>query len=644
MQSPPIRRALLASAAPFILCLPLVAQDPQTDPDVSEAAAEDVVTFEVPVTYENLDALGNEWAPDRPMVTTRGAGDLADKVLIKWSDVLLQKFDTFVQPIDGSSNPRESALTLINALVGSSMLGAAGTTLGGAGGGALIGGVITSESGGWGAAPGLALGGGAGMAVGSAQIAGTVIAALLLTDEIEKRYPYENGGVRRRGLDEDEADIAVDDDLWADPPEWLAEEIAAATADRSADSGAADAVEEGDEEGVAEASDEVDTRGLDGRKGRTRTSRTATARTNTARVARSSRGRAPTGYAGPQESMFIHLVGELIGPRVRDLARHWDRMPGLPPAVRAQLQRSEKPLRDWVRRIDYVRTNKRLSPDSPKAMPLSAWQKAALQTLSGGANTGVWLDAFAIGRTKISVDGKNVSWTTPRALREFGAPSKFTANVGNLYAKVNGFGGSLSAKIEPGDFDLSLGSARIENNRIEVGFSVRSGKRIASVSVKGKLGNIERTLFSFKPKLRKTFSGSVRFKLSNNGGLSLDSVRLGNLDLSLGMGKIDNPMLAPLDGLRKSLEKKIVSELSKLLGEHMGWSSLFRNLGNYAPKNLLAILNKSATDLGLSSIESLHGIAIRNGQLELKVRCTSWNGAPTVEHRKYAAHLRRLFR
>lgn len=528
-----------------------------------------------------------------------GPGTAAEKALLDWQAMLLKKFDAFVQPIDAKANPREQAYTMLNAFVGAGLMGAAGCVVGGGGIGAAAGIAITAGSEGLGAGFGVAAfaaGTGAGIAAGGATLGGTVLGAMYLAMEIEKRYPYDQYAVQTRDLEGGSGTAPGYDD----PEEWIAADLFAELSRSGAGSGGAAAVP---------AADAVTTRDL--------------ASTSGGSTSRSVR------YAGVQESLFVHLVADIVSPQIDSLARHFDQTPGLSAAQRKQLADLGKPLQRGFQQLSYVRANRRIAPTAPPAMPLSTWQSAVTRTLGGdtAALQGVLLDSLAIGRTSLQVDSGKVTWTTPKALRTAGANSAYTAQIATSPARVKTDLGTVSAAIKPGSFKVTLGSVEVAGDRLRVGFAVPRNSTLGTFAVSGQPAVGPSLQHTVAPKLAADLTGHVLFRVAGTG-LVVDRVSVGAMQLGLAL-----PNFGPLEGLKKDFERELLARASALLGSGFGWGSLFDGLKASMAQNILTSLNGMADQLKLGQIQSLRGLAIRNGKLEATVDATTWRGLPVPDQR-----------
>ncbi len=572
------------------------------------AQGEEEKTFEVPAEARGVLWDGavpdNVVCADPTLIGDRdlNANDEMMQSFLKLLNIYTDFVDENLKGFDGSMSQREAAFHAVNLIMVSGVVWPPTLTATGAG----IGAIALSETG-----PG-ALGGGiAGGVIGGAAGTGAMCAQIMLAValglHVNEKYP----DVDTRDLPmADGSDVA----LFDDPEAWVIEDL------RVAASGAA-----------TEAVGDRDLRG--GTEPRAKVA-------NASMVGRA--GGASSRYAGPWESLFLHLVQEAAAPQVDQLARYWERYPGLSAAQKAQLGKAAA-FKPFVAQIAYIRANGRLSSKSKPAMPLSGWQRSVTRLLSGdqGAMQQLWLDCFAIGNTRLDVSSDKLTWTTPTALRRVGAPSSFSTGIGATNARVNGFGGSLAASVEPGDFKITLGSAQISGDRVRVSFKIGKG-RLLDLAVKGELGPAKHQ-FKASPSLRRDLSGNLEFAVVGYG-LQLKKVSLGRLDLNLGVNL--PAALKPIEGLLKDFENKVVDAAEDLVGEKLGFARVFDDLDKYVPKQLLELLNKTAGEYGLAQVQSITGLALRNGKLEANVRAVEWHGVPSLDAavRKFSARVQQLAR
>lgn len=566
------------------------------------AQSEDEKAFEVPA-----ESRGVSWSgvvPDNSVFadpTLIGGRDLdANDPMMQPFLKLLSTYTSFVDDnlkgFDGSMSKREAAFHAVNLILVTGVVWPPTLTAAGAG----IGAVALSESG-----PGAIGGGVAGGVVGGAAGTGAMcvqmMLAVALALEMNDKYP-----------DVDTRDLPMADGtdvpLFDDPEQWIVDDLAANAG------------------GVA-----VGDRGL-GSGG------------NTARVANASATRGPGNragsYAGPWESLFLHMVGEAAAPQVDQLARYWQNFPGLSRAQKAQLEQCSN-LRPLVEQIAYIRANGRLTSKSKSAMPLSGWQRTVNKLLSGdqAAAQQLWLDCFAIGNTRLEVRSDKLTWTTPAALRRVGAPSTFSTGIGAVNTRVSGFGGTLAASVEPGDFRITLGSAQISGDRVRVNFTIGKG-RLLDLAVKGEFGPAKHQ-FKASPSLRRDLTGTLEFAVAGYG-LQLKKVSLGRVDLNLGVNL--PAALQPIEGLLKDFEAKLLDAAEDLIGKKLGFDKVFDDLDRYVPKQLLELFNKTAGEYGLAEVQSLLSLALRNGKLEANVTAVEWVKVPTLDGvlRQFGARVQQI--
>ncbi|MEZ5964396.1 MAG: hypothetical protein R3F56_11170 [Planctomycetota bacterium] len=513
---------------------------------------------------------------------------------------LLGVYTDFVEKnlkgFDGTVSQREAAFHAVNLVLVTGVVWPPTMTAAGAS----IGAIALSETG-----PG-ALGGGVaggviGGAAGTGAMCAQVMLAVAMALELNDKYPEV--GTRDLGM----AD-GVDLPLFRDPEEWIVEDLLAAAVAGNGDGS----------EAVGERSLETNGR-------------------VTLQRARSA------SHAGQWESLFVHLIREIAAPQVDQLARHWQNYPGLSAAKRKQIEQFAG-LRPLVEQIAYIRANGRLSGSSKPAMPLTTWQQRVTKLLRADSSAvqSLWLECFAIGNTRLQADRNKLTWVTPASLRRVGAPTSFSVTVPTLYPRVSGFGGSLSAAIEPGKFAIELGSAAISGDRIRVRFTIDKGRLLAA-KVKAELGPAKHQ-FTLSPSLRRDLTGSLEFAVAGHG-LRLTKVSLGRIDLNLGLPALPPP-LKPLEGLLGKLEQQVESATGDLIGKKLGFEEVFAGLDKFVPKQVLEMLNRTADRYGLSEVQRLRSLALDNGKLEANVDALLWRGVPSLEAvaRRYGAMVQQLAR
>jgi hypothetical protein len=235
-----------------------------------------------------------------------------------------------------------------------------------------------------------------------------------------------------------------------------------------------------------------------------------------------------------------------------------------------------------------------------------------------------------------------MTWATPRRLRDLGAPNAYSAAVSPLHARVSGFGGSLSAAIEPGSFKVTLGGAAISGDRVRFKYTIDKG-RFLDVKIKGEAGPAKHD-FIATPSLRSELSGHLEFAVQGYG-LTLKKVTVGKLDLKFGLPPLP-AVLKPIEGLVKDLEAKIADAAEDLIGKQLGFDRVFADLDQQVPSQLLDVLNKTADEHGLAQITKLTSFGLDDGRLEAQVHAVQWHGVPSLEPstRKFGALLQQLAR
>jgi hypothetical protein len=572
------------------------------------ASAQEPAAPPVPSTTVEFDAEGRpvEWhglIPENLVVrdpSAVGTRDLrADDPMIKPFLDLLGVYTRFVDDnltgFDGKESQREAGFHAVNVVMVTGVVWP--PTL--AACGAAIGAIALSESGPGAIAGGIA-GGTIGGVAGTAAMCGQLLLAVGLAMHVNDKYPT----VQSRDLAAaDGSDLPAFDT----PEEWLLEDLRHVEGTTSNGNG-----------------DDVASRSLDG-----------------GRVLRATATRQK--YAGPYESLFLHMVADVVTPQADALSRSWDRTPGLSSAHRQALA-AHSGLRPLVERIAYIRSARRLTAHSLPALPLSGWQKSVTRVLRGDTRElqQMMLDAFAVGRTRLEVDGNTMTWATPSALRKLGAPAKLTAPVASVSARVNGFGGSIAAQIVPRKFAVELGSMQAVGQRLRVGFEIARG-RIVDVRLQCDLGPTRQSL-NASPRLTKALTGHLEFVL-DGFGLKLVAADLGDLRLDLDMPKLP-PVLKPIEGLVDGIEKEIRKSVEKLLLKQLGFDRIFDGIERHVPQRMLDLLNAARSDFGLASITKLHRLELSDGKLGARVDAQEWSGVPNLAPMlaRHAAALKRLGR
>jgi hypothetical protein len=577
-----IRTTSIWLLASHVLALPSMAQDPgrQTAPPDFPVMEEVVwAGLEPANVYVGEDLIGDR------------AIDPQDKALeafFRLNDVYVKFVADNLKAFDGAQGQRDAGfqavnLVMVTGVVWPPTLAALGGTIGGA-----VGAAEGSIVPGAGTAAGVAIGGGigvtAGGAVGTGAMCMQLLLAVKLAMDVNDKYPE----VGDRGIELP--------DTGSEPEAWIAADLAAelATVNAIGAGGDSDAVADRDLGGDRQA------------------------------LSTTSRLQA---YAGQWESIFVHSVAEMVGPKVHELANGWDRMPGLTTEQKQQLAQAAG-LRRVLQELSYICANQRLRGGKP-AIPLSTWQSTGLALLRAdqSAVQQVWLGAFGLANTKIAVDGSQVAWSTPKALRELGAPSKFESKIPAMAPKVSGLGGYLAAKITPGKFSVDLHGCEVKGDSIRVGFRIGAGK-LFTVEAKGALGPAEQELAKFTPQLSSTLTGFADYKVQGYG-LALDRVSLGKVSLSVGFPKLP-AMLTGLQGLADQIENEVQQAISNVLQNHLGFAGLFQDLSEYAPQRLLDILNATALEHGVVLVSKLKGFRLHQGRLEAQVEATTWKQLPTL--------------
>ncbi|MCR9244880.1 MAG: hypothetical protein NXI31_07600 [bacterium] len=574
---------------------PILAQS-ETAPEAEEQVFEHDVIAAEEHEWQGLE-LDNLIVPDPALIGTREL-NASDPMIAPFMN-LLGTYTKFVadnlKGFDGSKSQREAAFHACNLILVTGVVWPPTMTAAGAG----IGAIALSETG-PGAIGGGVAGGVIGGAAGTGAMCAQVLLAVALAMEVNEKYP--DVGTRDLGM----AD-ASQVPLFEDPEAWIVEDLFGP-------------------EGDGRPEGEVSDRNL-----------------NNPRMMMMRQRTRRSSYAGPWESLFIHMMREVAAPQVAQLARYWDRYPGLSRSNKRRLEQFSG-LRPLVERLAYIRANSRLSSKGRRAMPLSGWQRTVSKVIQADSATmqRLWLDCFALGSTRLKVGSDKLTWSTPRALRNVGAPRSFSAGIKPVKARVTGFGGSLSASIEAGKFSIQLKNPTIRGDRIRVGWKIGRG-RLLDVRLKGQLGPVRQN-YRFSPKLRRDLTGYVEFAVKGYG-LEVKRVSLGRLSLSVGLPKLP-VALKPIEGLLKQIESRIVKGAKDVIGKQLRFDRVFGQLDRYVPKQMLNLLNKTADQFGMANITALRGLSLKNGKMQASVRGVQWSRVPSVQSaaRKYGARIKQLSR
>jgi hypothetical protein len=321
-------------------------------------------------------------------------------------------------------------------------------------------------------------------------------------------------------------------------------------------------------------------------------------------------------HAGAFESYFIHLVTVTFNPAFDDLVATWDKNPKL-----AALDFLEP----GAKKLAYIRKHQRMSPGSATATPLTGALKTVSMVLQGDQATieKLWLDALGVGSMSVEMDDGELEIVPPKALRDLGAPAKITEKIAALSLKVNAPGGvdaSLSAKLTPGPFSISLGEPSIvksgaDKGKVKVTFKVKKDSVLASGKVTVKVaGTTHQIGGDLSPRLASDFTASAFFRF-DGPVLVLDRVQVGNMSLKSAV-----PDLGPLNAAVGGLLDLVEGEIEKLAKGMLGGDKIAEAFDAATKKSgqaLLQAVQESAA--GLVEVDAVTKVGITDGNMAVTV-------------------------
>jgi hypothetical protein len=334
--------------------------------------------------------------------------------------------------------------------------------------------------------------------------------------------------------------------------------------------------------------------------------------------------------AGPYESLFIHLISSGFTRKIIDFAKAWDQSKQLPPAVRAKL-RELNFARPAIEKLAYIVEHERISPNSPKAAPLSGFLRTVVGFLSAdnAAIEQSWLDALGAGATTAKVDGSKLELQLPPVLRAVGAPAKVSVNLPSIAnVKIGGNGGPLDpylkASIDWGTFSFTSGDAELVKSgakagKIRVEFGAKKATKITSLSLRYKWNNQpEQGLgISVSPELASKLAVSVYFEVEN-GMLLVDAVSFGDVRIDVPKFDIPEPIKSAVDQIAKDVSKK-VDDVVQGVVKALGFKDAFEKTATSSMKSLSNAVASSAKSEGWKSVAKVESLGVHAGKLRAKV-------------------------
>src|SRR5262249_37851348 len=147
--------------------------------------------------------------------------------------------------------------------------------------------------------------------------------------------------------------------------------------------------------------------------------------------------RAAPRYAGPHESLGVHLINEVTTPRVITIGKKWDKAPDLN-AKQQKILRQCGFLKKYFEKIAYIKQYKKMSPNALPPQPLSNFIGPLTQTLRAAtqATETLWLKALGADSLGGKISGGKLILDTPRSLTAVGAPKEVTMNLPGFDVKV----------------------------------------------------------------------------------------------------------------------------------------------------------------------------------------------------------------
>ncbi len=333
--------------------------------------------------------------------------------------------------------------------------------------------------------------------------------------------------------------------------------------------------------------------------------------------------------AGAWESMAIHLVDAVFTDKAVTLANLWHRMPGLTPQQKDFLE-ANSPLRKMFQDIAFIKTNKRLTPTSPVAQPLSGWMKEAVLLLSADEDAveRLWLNALGVAGFDLKVSGGKLRLSTPPGLVAVGAPADVSAALPGGSLKVGGDGGAfdpyLKVSVTAGPFDLSLGTASIVDsganaNLVKVKYEIKKGSKLGDASLKLKWNGPEATLNAFSPSLSSDVTVSVYFR-PDGLGMAIEKVDLGDMSIKPNFPSDIPDNIPGLSDLIKQLGDGLGDTLKSLVGKDAPFINAFNSVKSQQTKALCKHLDDNAPRYGAMGVSQVNSLVIQGGKMKASVR------------------------
>jgi hypothetical protein len=332
--------------------------------------------------------------------------------------------------------------------------------------------------------------------------------------------------------------------------------------------------------------------------------------------------------AGPMESLFVAMIRSLP-KEIVVVARNWDATAGLPKEAAAWLA-ANRFLQEPLQRIAYVIRHNRMSPTAPVACDLSQAFQSWVDLPNSEAMQDWYLDTFGLLESRMRLTRKgNLNLQVPRLLRRVGAPEDINVDVPDLDLKVGGRGGLFDPYVRvtfsPGPADLTWGRATLvrsgeHKDQIKLEWSIADNSTIGHLSVRWKAGGDEQTAASLKPRLGKRFSGALFFKPDGlmlvPAGFALSGH---GIDVDLDLPKALRDAADALKDVVGKAIKDASQELEKLFERNLPWAKVWKQLEQAPGKSLLQSLQEAPGMFGMTEIDKLLDMEIRNGVLRVKV-------------------------
>lgn len=320
-------------------------------------------------------------------------------------------------------------------------------------------------------------------------------------------------------------------------------------------------------------------------------------------------------YAGPAESMFIHLVDAAFTDQMLQIADKWTGLPGLSAAQRGELARLDA-LRPMFAKIAYIKRNKRVSGSAKPAIPLAQWATTAVGVVRGdsGAVRAAWLGALGLTELGLSVDKGKLRIKTGRSLRDFGAPAQIELDLPDLGASVSVGPARASISLEAGNFTAGVGAPDIvtsgsDAGKIRVKFSLDKGSTIAvgtaSFEAPGAKGSVSVDL-----RTNRSLDGEVLFEITGRR-VRVSKVSVSNLSVDVGVGSLPGPARE----LAARIQSAVSGEAQKVFAA-ASYTSAFETAVDKATKSLIASIH----DDELFEITDVESLTIEGGKPKLTLR------------------------